>query len=206
MIKSLTTSDATPLYAQLAGHSGSWTAQGFAFLWGLAEATLFFVVPDVYLGFVALFGGRKGLAPLGGALAGALAGGAITYLVAASDRPTALALLLAVPGVTPSMVANVGEVLRTSGLGALLGGPFGGIPYKVYAAQAGFQGQPFGPFLVLTLPARLIRFLPVSLVCGAGGELLRPFLRRHPSVLIAAYALAWIGIYVVYAVYVVPTR
>jgi len=46
-----------------------------AFLWGLAEATCFFIVPDVLLSFIALRRLRTALLCCGLALAGALLAG-----------------------------------------------------------------------------------------------------------------------------------
>ena len=61
-----------------------------AFAWGFAEATLFFVVPDVWLTLIAV---RRGLRPAlvacGWALAGALAGGLAMYAWGAFDTATA---------------------------------------------------------------------------------------------------------------------
>ena len=55
-------------------------------LWGLAEATLFFIVPDVWLN---LAGRRR----LEAGLLGALIGGALIYFWGAHDKPGAVTLM-----------------------------------------------------------------------------------------------------------------
>jgi len=51
-----------------------------AFLWGFAEATLFFIVPDVLLTLLAVrFGWRRAIMPLLFCLSGAVVGGAVFF-------------------------------------------------------------------------------------------------------------------------------
>jgi membrane protein YqaA with SNARE-associated domain len=71
------------LYVRIRRHCASSAAPLIAFIWGLAEATLFFIVPDVYLGFVALFDWRRALRALAAPIAGAVLGGALMYALAA---------------------------------------------------------------------------------------------------------------------------
>src|SRR4051812_20323932 len=47
--------------------------------WGFAEATFFFVVPDVWIGLLTLFSWRAGLRAVYSAVMGALTGGAVMY-------------------------------------------------------------------------------------------------------------------------------
>jgi hypothetical protein len=55
---------------------------GIAALWGLAEATLFFIVPDVWLTLITVWSPRKALIACLFALLGALAGGALMPSIA----------------------------------------------------------------------------------------------------------------------------
>ena len=68
-----------------------------AFFWGLAEATLFFIVPDVLLTLVALFSFRRSARVLACILLGALAGGTIMFYFGAKDPAQAKAVVLRVP-------------------------------------------------------------------------------------------------------------
>jgi hypothetical protein len=62
-------------------------------LWGLAEATLFFIVPDVWLSLAGRQQLKSGLQACLWALAGPLAGGALVYVWGVYDRPEALAVI-----------------------------------------------------------------------------------------------------------------
>jgi membrane protein YqaA with SNARE-associated domain len=190
---------ASPLAARLTAHSTSRTALVIAFVWGMAEATLFFFIPDIYLGLVSIFGWRGGLWATAFTVMGALVGGTIMYGLAASNPHSMLQLLTYVPLVNGEMVSRVGEQLRVEGLAALVTGPFQGIPYKVYAVQAGVQRLPLFAFLVLTIPARLERILPVALVGAAAGQLFRSFIQRHTKWVVTAYTLFWLAVYAAYA-------
>lgn len=169
-----------------------------AWFWGLAEATLFFLVPDIYLGFVAIFSWRKGLWATAFTVLGAIVGGAIMYALAANNPKRMLDLLTYIPLINVNMVNAVGEQMRVEGLNAMVVGPLQGIPYKVYAVQAGAQRLPFVVFLLLTIPARLERILPVALVGAVGGVLFRSFIRRHTKLVVAAYAAFWLCVYALY--------
>ena len=193
-----TSSLPSPLYACLTAHSASRGALVIAFLWGLAEATVFFLVPDIYLGLVALFNWRQGLRATLVTVAGALIGGAIMYALAASNGAVMNQFLSHVPLINADTVNSVAEQMRADGLSALVTGPLQGIPYKVYAAQAGRQGLPLLPFLLITIPARLERILPVALAGAVAGVLFKRFVQKYTRLIVGAYALMWAGIYILY--------
>ena len=135
-----------------------------AVLWGLAEATLFFVVPDVLLSLVAVERLRPALIASLLAACGALAGGAAMYTWGAQDEPAAVAALQRVPAVSPTMIERVDAELADSGLVTLFVGPFTGKPYKIYAVKAAAHGVSLPVFLLISFPARALRFLLISLV------------------------------------------
>ena len=93
----------------------------------------------------------------------------------------------------------VSERLHAEGLLALVSGPLLGIPYKIYAVQAGQQQLPLLPFLLVTIPARLERILPAALAGAGAGILFRKFIQQHAGLVAGAYVLLWLGIYGVYA-------
>ena len=190
--------DPSRLYVNVRRHSASSGSMVVAFLWGLAEATLFFIVPDVYLGFVALFHWRNGLLATLAALAGAMIGGAILYALAASDGAAVSQLLVRIPLISPEMVRAVAEQMQENGLAAMVSAPLQGVPYKIYAAQAGQQQLPFIPFLLVTVLARLERTLPVALAGAAFGKVFKRFVQRRTALVTGTYALLWVGVYVVY--------
>lgn len=186
------------LYTRLERHSASTLSILIAFLWGLAEATLFFLVPDIYLGLVALFNWRRGLWGTAATVAGAIVGGAVMYALAAGDGPAMLQLLNRVPLINAGMINSVGEQMQTEGLFAMISGPLQGIPYKVYAVQAGAGRLPLVSFLLLTIPARLERILPVAVAGAVVGLVFKKFVRRYIALVVGAYGLMWLGVYVLY--------
>jgi len=135
-----------------------------AVLWGFAEATLFFVVPDVLLSFVAVRRLRPALIASLLAACGALAGGAVMYGWGVQNDAGATAALQRLPAVGTTMIGRVETDLAESGLLPLFVGPFTGTPYKIYAVKAAAQGVSFPVFLLISFPARALRFLLVSLV------------------------------------------
>ncbi len=78
-----------------------------AFIWGVAEATLFFFVPDVLLSYIGL---KRGVKPAVRAsliaAAGASLGGVMMYLWSTSDPATAREAVLAVPSISEAMAAR----------------------------------------------------------------------------------------------------
>jgi len=133
-----------------------------ACVWGFAEATLFFVVPDVLLTWIALHDARAAWRSCVWCLAGAVVGGAVMYGWGAYDVDSALVVLDCVPGVNQAMCDTVAEQLRTRGPTALFLGPVAGTPYKVYAVHAGAIPTPVALFLLASVPARLLRFVVLA--------------------------------------------
>lgn len=124
-----------------------------AFLWGLAEATFFFVIPDVLLSFVAMLDWRSTWRHIVAALAGAVLGGALLFQWSQADPEAAHAAVARVPFITPGMFAKVNSGFDKMGLLAVLAGSVSGIPYKLYAVEAPRVSTQFA-FLLATPPAR----------------------------------------------------
>jgi membrane protein YqaA with SNARE-associated domain len=137
-----------------------------AALWGLAEATLFFIVPDVWLTAIAVWIPRKAWMACLFALLGALAGGALMYGWGYTAPSTALMTLERIPGIHRDMLHKVAAEFREYGLLAPFWGPIQGVPYKIYAVQAPALGIGFGAFLLVSIPARLLRFALLTLLVG----------------------------------------
>lgn len=129
-----------------------------AFGWGLAEATLFFIVPDVLLTWLALGRVRTAWKACAWALAGALAGGAIMYAWGSHNPTAARGALARVPEVSEEMITEVQGQLSSYGVVAMAFGPLRGAPYKIYAVEAGAQRLSLLGFLAISVPARLLRF------------------------------------------------
>jgi membrane protein YqaA with SNARE-associated domain len=166
--------------------------------WGFAEATLFFVVPDVHLTALALRDVRAGLWASLWAAAGALAGGALMWAWGAGAPEVAAATLERVPAVGQAMRARVHLELVEQGWAAVLLGPTSGTPYKLYAATSGALGMSLGGLLAITVPARLVRFAGLVLLAGAIAR--GPLADWSPRRRRALHLSGWAVFYAVYFV------
>jgi membrane protein YqaA with SNARE-associated domain len=166
-----------------------------AFLWGFGEATVFFIVPDVVFTFIALFSIRHSLRAIGVVLAGSLLGGSLMYEFARLDSASAKDVVGRVPFVTEAMFLRVQHDFEEWGAWAMCRGPSSGIPYKVYAVLApGFTS--WTEFLLVSIPARLERFVLSWALVAACGWLFRRPIDRHPRLSMATFALCWTLFYI----------
>jgi membrane protein YqaA with SNARE-associated domain len=134
-------------------------------LWGFAEATLFFIVPDVLLSYATLRrGSRLALSAGLPAAAGALLGGAMMYWWGAQDPLGAEAVLDRIPAIGTALIETVRADMAAGWLAALFAGAFSGVPYKIFAVEAGRAGVDPGVFLAASVPARYARFAVTVLV------------------------------------------
>jgi hypothetical protein len=165
--------------------------------WGLAEGTFFFIVPDVFLSYVAIFNWRRTWKHVAASAVGALLGGVFLFHWSSASPGAAHEAIVRVPFVREAMFTRVDEGFRAHGLLAIFLGSVSGIPYKLYAVEAPkFSGQ--AVFLLATPPARLVRFLLVWAVFGAVAQWLqRKYVwQRWRCALF--YALIWMISYTIY--------
>ncbi|NNL87792.1 MAG: hypothetical protein HKP25_01870 [Marinicaulis sp.] len=174
-------------------HQRVWFAA--AFLWGLAEATFFFIVPDVLLtASVILFGLAFALRLAGAAVIGAILGGAIMWRWGAAEPEAAREFLLSIPLVGDDLLSRASDEMKSLWPVNLTLGAVTGAPYKIYAVEVGAGGVNFWPFMIVSFFARLARFaLLIGLFTG-GYLTLRRFGRArwdwrfHGGVWLAVYA------------------
>ena len=170
-------------------HADAWLAP----LWGFAEATLFFIVPDVLLSFLALDSRRRALIGCIWVVTGAVVGGAAMYAWGARDRDQATAALERVPAVDRAMIDRVEREMEETGFVAVFVGAFTGTPYKLFATSAGSLRMGLIPFLAVSIPARLVRFVLVSWLVGGISRFVGE--RWDPGRKRAALAIFWIVFY-----------
>lgn len=167
-----------------------------AFLWGVAEATLFFIVPDVILSYIGLRQGPRAAAIASiYAACGAAVGGAIMYTWSAHDPAAARAAVLAVPAISEDMALRAAEAVRGDWFMATVTGPLTNTPFKLFAILALHSGGATLPaFALASIAARLPRFLIVSIGIALIGRLLSRWLteRQLLWVLIGAWLLFYV--------------
>ena len=176
-------------------------APWLAFAWGLAEATWFFIVPDVALTVIGCRSLRAGSKACAAALAGALVGGAFMYQAGSAAPEMARAWIGNVPAIRPPLIERVQAQLNERGLGALLIGPTLGIPYKIYAVESGARAVGLRPFLAVSIPARGIRFLLSLLLANGIARLIAPWTKRRPKTELTILAGFWAVFYTYYFVH-----
>ncbi len=172
------------------------------FAWGLAEATLFFIVPDVWIGWVALVARRAAWAVLACTLAGALVGGTLTYALGAATAPaTSASILDDVPTVDRDSIRRVSGEMEKHGPRSVVYGPLRmGTPYKLYGRAAGVQDESLAAFFLWSIPGRLERFLPVTVFAILAGIFLRRWVAARLRMTLGVYGAVWLAFYTVYVV------
>ena len=167
-----------------------------ALIWGLAEATVFFIVPDVLLSWCALSNYKRGFAACLYALLGALIGGLLTWYWGQAEPDVVRAFFVSLPGIDEALITRVQTQLADMGLTALIIGPLSGTPYKLYALEAPGLGYGVSVFLLISIPARLLRFVIVTAVIGSLGQFLqRKFTLRKVQII---HLVCWFVFYVGY--------
>lgn len=138
------------------------------FVWGFCEATFFFIVPDVWLTWLAFARydrAKVGMAVLW-ALLGAILGGILMYTVGSWATLSQIVRWLDhVPAISPSLIERVSVQIADQGITSLFIGIPLGIPYKIYASLWGSNHGHLGVFLFVSVLARGGRFL--FSVCAA---------------------------------------
>jgi membrane protein YqaA with SNARE-associated domain len=167
-----------------------------AFAWGLAEATLFFIVPDVLLSFIATRSRSTAFRAALAATIGALAGGAMLHTWGALDAPGARARMETIPGIDAALVTSARADVEQRGAGALFRAVVTGKPYKLFAVEMGSAGWTLLSFLGLSIAARFARFLVVPMAIGWIWSQLPPaWTRRQRDISLLA---CWGAFYAVY--------
>ncbi len=168
---------------------------GVALLWGFAEASFFFIVPDVFLSWLALSSIKRALIACLFAVVGALFGGTLVWHFAINDPDAVRKMLAWIPAIDQTMIADVRSKLTDTGIVALFKGPIIGVPYKIYALEAADIGIGIWTFLAVSIPARLVRFVAVTALIGfIGQRLQRKYaLSRVRVAHLACWSLFYIG-------------
>ncbi|MCH8316379.1 MAG: hypothetical protein IIA64_10435 [Planctomycetes bacterium] len=170
-----------------------------ACLWGFAEATIFFIVPDVLLTWIALRGVRPALKTCGATLLGAMLGGTLMWICGSLDAVAARSVLDHIPAISPEMIASVHDDLATHGLRSMLLGSLIGTPYKIYAVYSGALGLNLFGFVVMSVPARLIRFVGLTIIVAWVAHLIGPRMSLRAKQRV--HVILWFAFYVLFLIF-----
>lgn len=168
-----------------------------AFIWGFSEATIFFIIPDVYITFVLLFSIRAGFTAIVWSIIGSIFGGICIYLLHMFSF-NFLSVLLMIPGITLVMIKHAMKIFEGNNFPGFSSVPFSGIPYKIYAYSASYYEMPFYLFIVWTIVARIIRYaFPITVVIIIK-KVFDEHIRKHVKFWLVAYCIIWISFYIWY--------
>lgn len=189
------TADRTRVFDRLARFASRRSAIATLALWGMAEAILLPIVPDVGLGLLLLAAPRRAMPLFGAVVAGALVG-SLVLAVAAVQAPDGVRdMLLRVPGIDAALISDANRDLAAAGIaGFAQVGP--GAPLKVYTAEWVRLGGGVPGLLLGAVLNRLTRIGPVVVATVAAGWFLGGWMRRHPALTLGVYSVLWIAVYV----------
>jgi hypothetical protein len=166
-----------------------------AVLWGFAEASLFFIVPDVLITLAAGFSARRGLRHLGLVILGAVAAGMLMFTWSTHFPDAAKKSVASVPFVQSRMFEQVESDYTRAGIWAPCLGPTSAIPYKIYAVLAPEHVSP-PAFALVTIPARAERLLITWAQFAVIGYLVRRHARKPAPWIFGIHACYWVLLYV----------
>ncbi|WP_223668485.1 YqaA family protein [Kangiella shandongensis] len=169
--------------------------------WGFAEATLFFILPDVLLSYFALERKERLMRLILWALAGAVAGGLIMYYWGFFAAETAWHWVEAVPAINSELMSRVGKQLGDTGATAIILGPLQGVPYKTYAVQAASVDIGTALFIGVSIAARLLRFVLIAFTARGISLVLMSHLKFSRKGMIIIWGSVWTVVYSLYFFY-----
>jgi membrane protein YqaA with SNARE-associated domain len=169
-----------------------------AAIWGFAEATFFFVVPDVLFTRTTLRSVKRVWLQLFAAVIGAAIAGALMYLWASGSPAQARSAVAAVPFLGEKIITPAEQRWNDGGTTSLFSNPLSGVPYKVHAVLAPSHVS-LPVFLLLSLPLRaermllsMIVFVPLAMwVRKDEGRRTKTGMRIHLAFWLLVYAVYW---------------
>ncbi|GAA4357340.1 hypothetical protein [Kangiella marina] len=166
--------------------------------WGFAEATLFFILPDVLLSYFALKRKVSLLPLIAWATVGAIIGGVLMYYWGTLSPETSWQWVERVPAINAELLYTVEQQLTSQGAVSIILGPFQGLPYKTYAVQAYDAGISLEVFVVISIIARVMRFMLIGYVARGISHLLKRRFGFEQRGCVMTWGLVWFGVYLAY--------
>jgi len=170
------------------------TGMGVLYVWAVAEAMVWPLIPDSALMGMVLASPRHAPRLLAAAVAGTLTGGTVGVLLGRLGAHWHL------PLVTERMRDAAHGWLATGGADGLWHQPLSGVPYKAFVQAVADLPVALGDFLWLTLQARGVRMLASAAVASMAGAVLwrvvpeRHRAATHVTVVAAATVLLFSGL------------
>jgi 1-acyl-sn-glycerol-3-phosphate acyltransferase len=161
--------------------------------WSLAEAIVWPLVPELALFVLVLAAPRASIRLVPTAVLASMAGGLCTLALGMAGAAPAA------PLVTERMRDAVAEQTAAEGAHAVRHQPLSGIPFKVYAAEAGRAGAEPLAFLGAAIGHRGVRIASVGAACTLLGVALQRWPQRYGQVVAAGSALFAVGLALVVA-------
>ncbi|MCO8307021.1 lysophospholipid acyltransferase family protein [Streptomyces sp. RKCA744] len=157
----------------------SWRGLGLVAAWSFTEALSWPLLPELALAVLCVAAPRAGLRLTVSAAVASVAGGLVALALYSGTS-----VELPQPLTTSRMHTTAQKEIRLEGARAVRHQPASGIPYKVYAAEAGRAGVPAGAWALRSTAARGQRIVGVGLVLTLIGVLSQRWRRFFPQYLI----------------------
>jgi 1-acyl-sn-glycerol-3-phosphate acyltransferase len=161
--------------------------------WSFGEAIVWPLVPELVLFVLVLAAPRAGVRLIPTAVLASMAGGLCMLALAEGGAAPAA------PLVTERMRVGVAQQIAAEGAAAVRHQPLSGIPFKVYAAEAGRAGIEPPAFLGAAISHRGVRIASVGTACALLGVVLRRWPERYLQVVGTGSALFAVGLTLVVA-------
>jgi membrane protein YqaA with SNARE-associated domain len=167
--------------------ASSWRGVAVVFLWAVAEATVWPVIPDFLLAPMVVGNRRRFHVPLAAAALGSAIGGACLYFVAYWAPDQTMDFIRRLPFVSDGQMHEAARRLMANGAWAFFLQPWSGIAFKVWVAAA--ASEHISPWLAI--PAftvgRAIRMTIVATVTRILAGWLSGFVRDFSIFVLAVY-------------------
>ena len=93
---------------------------------------------------------------------------------------------------------RVASQINQSGALAVLLGPIKGIPYKIYAVEWGAQQRSFISFMLISIPARYVRFFLAAIAARGIARIIEPVTHHRAVIEVSILTVVWITFYSFY--------
>jgi len=120
------------------------------------------------------------------------------YGIGARAPGAARGFLDHVPAINATLIATVESEVDNRGLGAVMIGPLRGIPYKVYAVEWGARRGGLIAFLLISVPARVIRFVLAAVAARGIARAIKPWTRARARIELLLLTAFWVVFYSFY--------